>query len=94
VLLPCITLVYQHTYQGLRPYWNGGMLEYWKNGSWDTVILGKWSAEGGAIKLKRQYPLKTHYSIIPLFHHSMNEVKAHVLKNTLYFQPSVKIPRC
>jgi len=26
----------------LRPNWNGGMLEYWKNGSWDTAILGKW----------------------------------------------------
>jgi hypothetical protein len=22
--------------------WNGGTLEYWKIGSWDTVLLGKW----------------------------------------------------
>jgi hypothetical protein len=28
------------------------MLEYWKNGSGDTAILGKWSTEGGTIKLK------------------------------------------
>jgi len=26
------------------------MLEYWKNGSWDTAILGKWSAESGSNK--------------------------------------------
>jgi len=28
------------------PNWNDGMLEYWKNGSWNTAILGKRSAEG------------------------------------------------
>jgi len=40
---------------GLRPNWNGGILENWvlASGSWslllgkDTAILGKWSAEDG-----------------------------------------------
>jgi hypothetical protein len=31
------------------------------------------------------YPLKTHYSIIPLFHYSMIEAKTQASKNTLYF---------
>jgi len=26
----------------LRPNWNGGMLEYWENGSWGTAILREW----------------------------------------------------
>jgi hypothetical protein len=29
--------------------------------------------------------LKTHYSIVPLFHYSMIEAKTHASKNTLYF---------
>ena len=28
------------------------MMEYWKNGFRDTDVLGKWSTEGGTIKLK------------------------------------------
>jgi hypothetical protein len=38
--------------QGLRPNWNVGMMEYWKNGLWDTGLLGRWSAEGGTANLK------------------------------------------
>jgi hypothetical protein len=25
---------------GASPNWNGGILEYWKNGFWDTGVLG------------------------------------------------------
>jgi hypothetical protein len=28
------------------------MMEYWKNGVWNTGVLVYWSAEGGRIKLK------------------------------------------
>jgi len=34
----------------LLEWWNTGILEYWKNESWDTASLDKRSAEGGRIK--------------------------------------------
>jgi hypothetical protein len=80
------------------------MLEYWKNGSWppalracgSETILQYWV--NSKIRLEDKvlnglYPLKTHYSIVPLFHYSMIEAKIHALKNTPYFHSVVEIPR-
>jgi len=33
-------------------------MEYWKNGFWNTGVLGYWSAKGGTVKLKIDYILK------------------------------------
>jgi hypothetical protein len=44
-------------------------------------MIGSGRMEGGANK--KFNPYKTHYSIFPLFHHSMYEAKAHVFKNIL-----------
>jgi hypothetical protein len=60
-----------------------GILQYWVNSKiqlYDKVKNGK-------------YPLKTHFSIVPLFHYSMSEAKAHASKNNLYFHLVVEIPR-
>jgi len=63
------------------------MLEYWNDGFWDTGLLGYWFAEGGTIKIVMDnILLKNHYSIIPLFHYSMNGVKTQTSNNTLYFK--------
>jgi hypothetical protein len=61
------------------------MLEYWNNGSWDIAILGKWQNSSDRLGLNIQSPLKTHYSIVPLFHYSMIEAKIHALKKPHIF---------
>jgi len=56
---------------GVSPNWNGGMLEYWNDGYWNFVWMGKWPAKSGTmIKFAMDYILKPtipsfHYSIIP-----------------------------
>jgi hypothetical protein len=51
-------------------------MEYWKNRFWDDVVLGYWSAKGGKKRVKiDNILLKTHYSIIPMFHYSKIEAK-------------------
>jgi len=53
--------------------WNDGILEKWVLGYWSVGII---ALRGGRIKLKTDnFLLKTQYSIIPIFHHSMIEAK-------------------
>jgi hypothetical protein len=64
------------------------MVECWNIGKMGLGILKYWV--NGKIRFDDKvynglYPLKTHYSIVPLFHYSMIEVKTHASKNTLYF---------
>ncbi|MGD9046258.1 MAG: hypothetical protein PVG06_21295 [Desulfobacterales bacterium] len=80
------------------------MMEYWKNGSWSPAlrttgsegILQYWVNNKNQFDdkvLNGFYPLKTHYSNVPLFHYSMIEAKTHALKNTPYFQLVVEIQK-
>jgi len=66
------------------------MLEYCKNGSWDTVILGN-GIIGLAIKFKIDYILLK--PMIPSFHYSIVRAKTHVPEDTIYFHLVLEIPR-
>jgi len=57
--------------------WNVGVMEYWNNG---PGIPDNRTRSGGFIIRFKLYPLKTQYSINPIFHYSMHEVKIQALE--------------
>ena len=64
--------------------WNAGILEKWVLGYWSIGLMVRRRRNEHKV-LNGLYPLKTHYSIISLFHYSMGEAKTQALKNTLFF---------